>query len=58
MESEKQKGELKLKFKAKLESESSKQKRKVEKVEYKSKMLRAKVEGGKKKCNNKVLIKY
>ena len=51
-------GKLKLKFKAKLESESSKQKRKVEKVEYKSKMLRAKVEGGKKKCNNKVLIKY
>ena len=47
-------GKLKLKFIAKVESESSKQKWKVEKVEYKSKMLRVKVEGGKKKCNNKV----
>ena len=51
-------GKLKLKFKAKVESKSSKQKWKVEKVEYKSKMLGVKVEGGKKKWNNKVLIEY
>ena len=47
-------GKLKLKFKAKVESESSKQKCVVEKVEYKRKMLRVKVEGGKKKWNNKI----